>query len=148
MSLFKISRGGYADLPNDLTDGWAYFTPDNKGFYIDVVNTVNDTVYNERIKINDRANIHEYILTPSGWINKTYTLGVPEGYDNGAYLIEIDVTPVGNVSRRFAITSAAAKANIEYDTHLEGSQILIKCNGTLPIMSIPIKVKFIPFELT
>jgi hypothetical protein len=40
MSLFKISRGGYTNLPEDLTDGWAYFTPDNKGFYIDVVENI------------------------------------------------------------------------------------------------------------
>ena len=98
MALFKISRGGYSNLPSALNDGWAYFTPDNKGFYIDVVNEINGQEYNNRVKINDRVALYEYTIATSDWINKTCSLKAPEeGYDDGTYSIEIEVNPVGTI---------------------------------------------------
>lgn len=38
MSLFKILKGDSSRISTDVTpfhDGWAYFTPDDDGFYID-----------------------------------------------------------------------------------------------------------------
>ena len=38
MSLFKILKGDSSRISTDVTpfhDGWAYFTPDDGGFYID-----------------------------------------------------------------------------------------------------------------
>jgi hypothetical protein len=54
MALFKISRGGEANMPTDISDGWAYFTPDTKGFFIDVNSTIGNREYNERIEINEK----------------------------------------------------------------------------------------------
>ena len=49
LALFKISRGGEKRLPTAITDGWAYFTPDTKNFFIDVNSTIAGTTFNERI---------------------------------------------------------------------------------------------------
>lgn len=50
MSLFKIFRGKAERLSQQpLTDGYAYFTPDDGGFYIDA----NDGQQLKRIKVND-----------------------------------------------------------------------------------------------
>ena len=35
MALFKVLRGNEANLPEKLTDGYAYFTSDTNNFYID-----------------------------------------------------------------------------------------------------------------
>ena len=38
MALFKILKGDSSRISTDVTpfhDGWAYFTPDDGGFYID-----------------------------------------------------------------------------------------------------------------
>ena len=37
MALFKIQRGPSSNLPQNLTNGYAYFTTDDGKFYIDVV---------------------------------------------------------------------------------------------------------------
>lgn len=44
MALFKISRGLKSNLPETITDGWCYFTTDDKKFWIDYGN--------ERVPIN------------------------------------------------------------------------------------------------
>jgi hypothetical protein len=44
MALFKISRGLKSNLPKTITDGWCYFTTDDKKFWIDYGN--------ERVPIN------------------------------------------------------------------------------------------------
>jgi hypothetical protein len=54
LALFKISRGGESKLPSTITDGWAYFTPDTKNFFIDVNDTIAGTTFNERIQINEK----------------------------------------------------------------------------------------------
>jgi hypothetical protein len=54
LALFKISRGGEDNLPPTITDGWAYFTPDTKGFFIDVKSTVGGKSFNERVEINEK----------------------------------------------------------------------------------------------
>lgn len=97
MALFKISRGGYSNLPPVLNDGWAYFTPDNGGFYIDVVSNINGQDYNDRIRINERVALYDYIIATSDWVNNTCSLEAPEGYNNGMYFIEIEVNPVGTI---------------------------------------------------
>lgn len=54
MSLFKILRGNSARISTDVTafhDGYAYFTPDDGGFYIDA--ELEDGT-EKRIKINEK----------------------------------------------------------------------------------------------
>ena len=47
MALFKVARGVAANLPNKITDGYAYFTTDDGKFYIDA--GVNRTAINPTI---------------------------------------------------------------------------------------------------
>lgn len=51
MSLFKVLRGDSDRISTDVTpfhDGYAYFTPDDGGFYIDATHNGED----RRIRIN------------------------------------------------------------------------------------------------
>lgn len=146
MALFKISRGGYSNLPTNLTDGWAYFTPDNKGFYIDTVGNINGKSFNKRIKINDRVETIYHTLSTSKWSNKTYTLLVPLKYIDGTYCVEINVVPAGSIDEQFVVTAASAKANISYTLDIDNARVFIVANGTQPTVDIPISVKFIPTE--
>lgn len=59
MALFKILKGESANLKKvKATDGYAYFTPDDGKFYIDIATT--DTAenvvvnYNKTDKVNDK----------------------------------------------------------------------------------------------
>lgn len=64
MALFKILRGGKSTLKEKtVQDGWAYFTPEDKGFYIDVNGDVNGTSYNSRLRINDRSLILNAVVS-------------------------------------------------------------------------------------
>lgn len=147
MSLFKISRGGYTDLPNDLTDGWAYFTPDNKGFYIDVVGNIQSTPYSSRIKINDRVDIQGYTVRSTSWQNKVTNLLIPAEYCDGTYIAELDINPSGTIAEQFTMTSAVAKANIKYNFDISNARIVLTCQGEQPTVNISFLVKFIPAEL-
>lgn len=65
MALFKILRGGKSTLKDkSIQDGWAYFTPEDKGFYIDVNGDVNGISYNSRLKINEKEVEMEVPLIP------------------------------------------------------------------------------------
>ena len=118
MALFKISRGGYTKLPIAKTDGWAYFTPGNKGFYIDVVgNDVDGNSYDHRIKINERMETYSYTLQASAWNSNTYYLNVAlddDALDGCSYIFEIEPNLSGSVNEQFPIISALTKANISY----------------------------------
>lgn len=150
MALFKISRGGYAALPSNKTDGWAYFTPGNKGFYIDVVgNDVDGNNYNHRIKINERVDTMDYTLNASSWTSNVYLLEInldDDAMDGNSYLFEIEPSLTGGVDEQFIITSALAKANISYELNGE-NQLVLVANGTQPTVNIPITVKRIPSEV-
>lgn len=83
MALFKILRGGYQNKPETLTDGWAYFTPDNRGFYIDVVdNNVGGFSYNNRIQINEKVVKTTDTLTASNWTSNTYSLSIDSRFSS------------------------------------------------------------------
>lgn len=67
MALFKILRGDSANLENvPLTDGYAYFTPDNGRFYIDVARP-NAPINANIVAQNDPINptIYRLELRPS-----------------------------------------------------------------------------------
>ena len=68
MALFKIYRGLSTDFTLDkvpLHDGYAYFTPDDGGFYIDAA--VDGAV--RRIKVNDSQNITVNNIGPDEYCN-------------------------------------------------------------------------------
>lgn len=57
MALFKILKGNSATLKNEVkgTEGYAYFTPDDGKFYIDVA----DTNSPEEVVCGDKAGTNE-----------------------------------------------------------------------------------------
>ena len=55
MALFKILRGQSADLDNQpFHDGYAYFTPDDGRFYIDVQSDIEPDYYYSNGKENGK----------------------------------------------------------------------------------------------
>ena len=84
MALFKISRGKKENLPDQKTDGWAWFTTDEKKFYIDA-QTGGENSEIERVCINPSSititkTIHSY-----NWLNKRTTIDFGEAvrYSSG-----------------------------------------------------------------
>lgn len=68
MALFKILRGKSSKISIDDTpfhDGYAYFTPDDGGFYIDATHDGIDS----RIRINPTTTAVNVTLLASGWSN-------------------------------------------------------------------------------
>lgn len=77
MALFKILKGDSSRIGTDVTEfheGYAYFTPDDGGFYIDAVTGGE----NKRIKINPSGNNTSVnaVLTVDGWNNNVQTVTV------------------------------------------------------------------------
>ena len=77
MALFKILKGDSARISTDITpfhDGYAYFTPDNVGFYIDS----EDNGVQKRYRINPEnsgtSTSVSSVLLASGWSNNQQTL--------------------------------------------------------------------------
>ena len=55
MSLFKVLRGDSSRISTDVTpfhDGYAYFTPDDGSFYIDINTGTTEAPNNQRSKLN------------------------------------------------------------------------------------------------
>ena len=76
MSLFKILKGDSSRISTDVTpfhDGWAYFTPDDDGFYIDS----QDGDEQNRHRINIPVHSEIVTLVASGWSSGTQTVNVP-----------------------------------------------------------------------
>lgn len=139
MALFKISRGGEKNLPNNITDGWAYFTPDTKGFFIDVNNTINGQSFNERIQINEKPISITNTLKADNWVNKQQTITVDNKITAMWYVLDIEL----NYST-FASRSAVTKANLSYE--LVENKIKFSCAGQTPAIDIDITMIFTPKE--
>lgn len=61
MALFKIFKGQSEDLENvKATNGYAYFTPDDGNFYIDV-----DTAESAKVGATDEDGANRICITPS-----------------------------------------------------------------------------------
>jgi len=68
MSLFKVFRGDSTDLESvDFHDGYAYFTPDDGGFYIDA--EVDDE--EKRICINPKSRSIDIVINCITWNIRT-----------------------------------------------------------------------------
>lgn len=82
MALFKMLRGDKANIGTAKTpfhDGYAYFTPEDGGFYIDA--EVADA--QKRIRVNPPSASWELTLLGAGWVEKEQTVEV-EGLTAGA----------------------------------------------------------------
>ena len=96
MALFKILKGDSSRIDLKTTpfhDGYAYFTPDDGGFYIDS----EDDGVQKRIRINPPASGSTAItatLFASGWVsnNQTLTIDGLTEESNGVIGVVHDIT--------------------------------------------------------
>ena len=141
MALFKISRGGENNLPTSITDGWAYFTPDTKNFFIDVKGTVGNQEFDERIQINEKPIKLQALLTSAGWdtTTKQQIVNVDSKITGMWYVLEVNP-----IAETFAAMSTVAKSNISYD--LAGSTVIFTYSGEQPAVDIQMDMIFTPKE--
>lgn len=135
MALFKILKGESSRISTDTTpfnEGYAYFTPDDGGFYIDA--KVSDA--NKRIRINPKARESKSInatLSGEGWIEQSQTVTVTGVTANSNGCIGVAST----------IDSAALKAATAAKLIITGqgeNTITVKATGTVPTVDIPVTV--------
>lgn len=128
MSLFKILRGDSSRISTTSTpfhDGYAYFTPDDGGFYIDA--------NNERIRINpEYCKICRFTLSATGWNGNTYTLQNTDFMNDSDGILCLD-------SSDGAVFDATVEAEISIVSQVNGS-ITLSAGGTTPSIDIPVAV--------
>lgn len=132
MSLFKILRGNSARISTEITpfhDGYAYFTVDDGGFYIDATNGNNQ----DRIRVNPKSDGIALTLLPGGWLNGEQTLSV-DGLTSDTNGV-LGISPNATNEQR----EAAKTAKLYLSAQNNGS-ITVKCAGTVPSVNIPISL--------
>ena len=131
--LFKILKGSSERISTDVTpfhDGYAYFTPDDGGFYIDS----EDNGVQQRIRINpeDAGSVAvSATLLASGWSNGKQTLMISDvkADTNGVISVAQDITE--------AQMEAAKNAGLNVSAQSAGS-LTISASGTVPTINIPV----------
>lgn len=134
MALFKILRGDSSRISTDVTpfhDGYAYFTPDDGGFYIDTETDKGQ----ERIRINPPvyAVAVDAILYSNAWNNGKQTIavnGLTEG-TNGTIGISQDITPEQMDAAHNAMLYACGQGK---------NTLTIAVYGETPTCDIPVTV--------
>lgn len=134
--LFKILKGNSSRISMDTTafhEGYAYFTPDDGGFYIDA--KVGDT--NKRIRMNEKTVSVNATLAASGWANKQQTVTVSG----------LTATKDGVVNLAQSATDAQKNAALEASLTVQAqanNALTIAVKGTVPTVDIPITVIMLP----
>ena len=135
MALFKILRGDSSRISPDVTpfhDGYAYFTQDDGGFYID--SEVNGQ--QNRHRVNPRSTILDTTLAAGGWVDGVQTLEFDQsGYQNGFIHFSNEITP-GQIY-------AAMQANLTLQDQSEG-HVTIVSEGITPTCDIPVTIVLFP----
>lgn len=146
MALFKISRGGESNMPPTISDGWAYFTPDTKGFFIDVNSTIGNKAYNERIEINEKNLIFYAEIKKIDWdLDYQYKFTLPKAYSSIDYdlQVELDESQMNTVADLFNYRKMVQQARVSYVLSA-ASQGVVFTVATLPTESIYLKIILIP----
>lgn len=138
MALFKILKGDSSRISTDVTpfhNGWAYFTPDNGGFYID---TEDDGVQ-RRVRVTSEGGgsssvetaIINATLLASSWVDMEQSVNISgiANTSNGIVGITQDVT-----SDQYEAANAAMMQIVGQTE----STIKIRANGVVPTRDIPI----------
>ena len=130
--LFKILKGDSSRISTEKTpfnEGYAYFTPDDAGFYIDTV--VNST--QKRMRINERSKAVNATLTAAGWSDKKQVVTVAgmTAQQNGSVGLAQGATD--------AQIDAARKAALYVCAQADGS-LTVAAKDTVPTVGIPIVV--------
>ncbi|MDO4740989.1 MAG: hypothetical protein Q4A66_10010 [Eubacteriales bacterium] len=140
MSLFKILKGDSSRIDVSVTpfhDGYAYFTPDDGGFYIDS----EDDGVQRRIRINPPCSGGESTaitttLTAAGWTDGAQTLAI-EGVtaeSNGVIGVTQSITA--------AEMEAAKKAEL-YVSAQDSGTLTVVAFGDVPTCDIPVVIMLI-----
>lgn len=132
MALFKILKGESSRIDTSVTpyhNGYAYFTPDDGGFYIDAESDGSQ----KRIRINPPSKSISATLTASGWSSKKQTLTIQ------------GITAESNGMIGVAQNATAAQVEAVKDAELyisaQGTNFLtITAAGTVPSQNIPVSV--------
>lgn len=136
MALFKILKGDSSRISTDVTpfhDGWAYFTPDDGGFYIDS----EDNGEQKRHRINP--------VNSSGSTAVSATL-LSGGWSSGEQTLQISgVTAESNgvigLSQSVSDAEMEAAKNAELYVCGQGTgTITIAAYGETPTRDIPVVV--------
>ena len=136
MALFKILKGDSSRISTDVTpfhDGYAYFTPDDGGFYIDS----EDNGEQKRHRINP--------VTPGGSTAVSATL-LSGGWSSGEQTLQISgVTAESNgvigLSQSVSDAEMEAAKNAELYVCGQGTgTITIAAYGETPTRDIPVVV--------
>lgn len=130
--LFKILKGDSSRISTEKTpfnEGYAYFTPDDAGFYIDTV--VNST--QKRMRINERSKAVNATLTAAGWSDQKQVVTVAgmTAQQNGSVGLAQDATD--------AQIDAARKAALYVCAQTDGS-LTVAAKDSVPTVDIPIVV--------
>lgn len=135
MALFKILKGDSSRIDISTTpfhDGYAYFTPDDGGFYIDS----EDNGQQKRIRINPETVVSTTAsanLSASGWSSKKQTLSISgiTANSNGVIGVAQNITE--------AAMEAAKSAGLRVSAQGSGT-ITIEASGDTPSCDIPVVV--------
>lgn len=130
--LFKILKGASSRISTattPFTEGYAYFTPDDAGFYIDAV--VDSA--QKRIRINQPSTSVTATLTASGWSNGAQTVSVAGlgASQNGSVGLAASATD--------AQVAAARSAGLFVSAQAAGS-LTIQAKDATPSVDIPIVI--------
>lgn len=136
MSLFKILRGDSSRISTDITpfhDGYAYFTSDDGGFYID--SEQNGVQTRHRINPNNQgfSKAVSGILLASKWENGKQTVHIDGVQQNSNGIIGL------SQSVSDAEMSAAQSAEL-YVCDQGVNTVTIAVFGSVPTIDIPIVV--------
>lgn len=136
MSLFKILKGDSSRIDTSVTpfhDGYAYFTPDDGGFYIDS----EDDGVQRRIRINPpnagSSSSVSATLTAAGWSDGTQTLLIES--------VTADSNGVVGVTQNITDAEIEAAKKAELFVSAQGAGTLtVTALGDIPSCDIPIVV--------
>ena len=134
MALFQILRGDSSRIDTSSTpfnDGYAYFTPDDGGFYIDSENNG----VQKRIRINPSNKSNSKAITStlkaSGWISGKQTISINDlkAYSNGLIGVAPNITTTQ--------MNAVKKAEL-YISDQNDSGLTVCALGDIPNTDIPV----------
>lgn len=132
MSLFKVLRGSSSRIGTDVTpfhDGYAYFTTDDAGFYIDAEVSGTPT----RVRINKPTRTIAASLVATAWVGGQQTIAIDgmTAQTNGVISLVQDLTEAQS-----AAGSAAALRVVSQDDGV----ITVAAGGIVPIIDLPVSV--------
>ena len=133
MSLFKILKGESSRISTEITpfhEGWAYFTADDGGFYIDAIV---DGEGNKRILVNPKSTDFHGTLIASGWSEGRQTITVDglSDHPNGVIAVDGDLED--------DLTEEVEDADLHVYGQ-SGDAMTIEARGAVPTHNIPIVV--------